>query len=291
MKKIFLLIMVAAILLSGCVDKSDKAVKTGDNITVDYTGSYENGKVFDTSIENVAKANDLSPRGIYEPLKFKVGQKPSAVIEGFDKGVMGMKKGQTKTFIIPPEEAYGPIDPSLIRATPIIFGIPATMTIPKELDITRDQFEKVYGTNHSIGDTIIYPNSNINLTIKNITSKVSVVRNLSKGFNVWNADAPWNETVIKVDDKNITLKPNITKNEIIELPGAPFSITVVDINETNITIKYNPIPETTVDLPGIFGQMVPTKISFNETSMIMDQNPEIAGKTLIFNVTLVSIDK
>ncbi|MCX9084693.1 MAG: FKBP-type peptidyl-prolyl cis-trans isomerase [Candidatus Methanoperedens sp.] len=290
MNKIFLLIMAAAILLSGCVDQTNKTVKSGDNISVDYIGSFEDGKVFDTSIESVAQANELPPRGVYEPLKFKVGQKPPAVIEGFDKGVIGMKKGETKILKILPEEAY-PIDPSMIQVSPIIFDIPATMTIPKELDIPRVQFEEFYGENHSIGDTVLYPDSNINITIKNISSQVSVVRNLIKGSNVWILNSPWNQTVTKVDDKNITLKPNVTKNELIQLYGAPFSITVVDINATNITIRYNPIPDTTVELPGMFGQMVPTKISFNETSMIMDQNPEVAGKTLIFNVTLVSIDK
>jgi peptidylprolyl isomerase len=287
MKKILLLIMAVAILLSGCVDKP---VKTGDNVSVDYTGSYENGKVFDTSIESVAKANELPPRDSYGPLKFRVGQKPSAVIVGFDKGVIGMKKGQTKTLRIPPEEAY-PINPGMIQVSPIIFDIPATMTIPKELDIPREQFEQIYGQNHSIGDTVIYPDSNINITIKNITSKVSVIRNLVKGSNVWFADAPWNETVTKVDDKNITLRPNVTKNKTIQLLGAPFTTTVVDINETNITLRHNPIPDTTITVPGMFGQMVNMRISFNETSMIMDQNPEVAGKTLLFNITLVSIDK
>lgn len=290
MNKIFLLIIVAAILMSGCVDKTITTVKTGDNISVDYTGSYEDGRVFDTSIESVAQANDLPPRDNYEPLKFKVGQEPLAVIEGFDKGVIGMKKGETRILKIPPEKAY-PINPAMIQVSPLIIDIPATMTIPKELDIPREQFEQFYGSNHSIGDTVIYPDSNINITIKNISSKVSVIRNLNKGFNVWFADAPWNQTVTKVDDKNITLSPNVRKNEIIQLKGAPFNVTVVDINATNMSIRYNPIPETTVDLPGMFGQMVPTKIIFNETSMIMDQNPEVAGKTLIFNVTLVSIEK
>jgi len=102
---------------------------------------------------------------------------------------------------------------------------------------------------------------------------------------------PWNETVLKIDDTNITIKPNVTKNSIIQFPNAPFDTTVEDINQTNITIRHNPIPNTTISVPGMFGQMVQMKISFNETSMIMDQNPEVAGKTLIFNVTLVSIDK
>jgi len=279
--------MVAAILLSGCVNKT---VKIGDNISVNYTGSFVNGKVFDTSIESVAKANNLSPRNIYEPLKFKVGQKPSAVIEGFDKGVIGMKIGETKTLRIPPEEAY-PINPAMIRVSPIIIVLPATQTMPKVFEIPQETFEQYFGMNHSVGDIVQIPDTNMNVTLINVTSKVSLSYNLKNGSNTWDASIPWNQTVVKMDEKNITLKPNVTKNDIFNIPNSPLSITIVDINATNITIKYNPIPETTVDIPGMFGQMVPTKISFNETSMIMDQNPDVAGKTLIFNVTLVSIDK
>jgi len=33
----------------------------------------------------------------------------------------------------------------------------------------------------------------------------------------------------------------------------------------------------------------PLKVHFNETSIIMDENNKLAGKTLIFNVTLRSI--
>jgi len=152
------------------------------------------------------------------------------------------------------------------------------------------RFIDAIGKNHSTGDIIQIPDSNMNATLINVTSKVSLSYNLKNGSNTWEASKPWNQTVVKIDDKNITLKPNVTKNEIFDIPNSPLSITIVDINATNITIKYNPIPET-VDLPGMFGQMVPTKISFNETSMIMDQNLEVAGKALIFNVTLVSIDK
>lgn len=294
MKKIFLLIMIAAILLSGCVDKTNKVVKIGDNISVDYTGSFVDGKVFDTSIESVANLNGLPPREIYEPLKFRVGQKPSAVIEGFDKGVIGMKKGQTKLLTIPPEEAY-PINPSMIQVAPIVQDIPATRTIPKVFEIPLEQFEQYFGKNHSKGDIVKIPDTNINLTINNtidnITSEVSLSYNLKNGSNIWAESQPWNETVIKIDDKNITTKINVTKNAIIQFPDMPFSTTVVNITETNITLRHNRIPDTTITVPGMFGQMEEMRISFNETSMIMDRNPDVAGKTLIFNITLVSIDK
>jgi hypothetical protein len=153
------------------------------------------------------------------------------------------------------------------------------------------QFEQYFGPNHSVGDIIQQPETNINFTVKNVTSKVSLAYNLKEGSSIWTSSSPWNMTVVKSESNNFTIKPNIRKNEIIQLPDAPFNTTVVDINETNITLRNNPIPDTTISLPGMFGQMETMKISFNETSMITDRNLEQAGKTLIFNITLVSIDK
>ncbi|KPK20943.1 MAG: peptidylprolyl isomerase [Nitrospira bacterium SG8_3] len=67
-------------------------VKDGDTVKVHYTGKLENGDVFDSSREK-------------EPFEFTVGNK--AVIPGFEKGLVGMGVGDTKTIEIPPEEAYG----------------------------------------------------------------------------------------------------------------------------------------------------------------------------------------
>ena len=324
MKKIFILIIGAAILLSGCVDKT---VKTGDNISVNYTGSFVNGKVFDTSIEKVAEENNLPPRfGGYQPLNFTVGKEQ--MIKGFDEGVIGMKVGETRVLTIPPEKAYGPSNPDMIRSIPIEFTVPATKEMPatteifKVIDIPVSDFEGIVGPGHKVGEIVTIPETNINVTIQNITSSVSLIYNLKVGDEVWSQGSPWNETVVKIDDKNITLRAkvsknqnvqlprspwnesvvkiddknitlraNLSKNQIIQFPEAPFNTTVLDITETNITLRHNPIPDKTISIPGMYGQMEEIRISFNETSMIMDSNREVAGKTLIFNVTLVSIDK
>ncbi|NJD53453.1 MAG: FKBP-type peptidyl-prolyl cis-trans isomerase [Candidatus Methanoperedens sp.] len=289
MKKLLILILAAGVLLSGCVDKTAQTVKKGDNISVNYVGSFENGTVFDTSIESVAKTNGLfTPGATYEPLNFTVGKK--SVIEGFDEGVVGMKVGETKKLTIPPEKAY-PVNPGQIYASPIIIDVPVNNTVKKGEVLPLDQFEQFFGENHTVGESLQIPNTNINITINNISSEVSFTYDFKLGSNVWDARAPWNQTVIKIDEKNITLRSNVKKNQVIQEPGYPFTTTVTDINDTNITLRRNPIPDTTVELPSMFGQMIPTKISFNETSVIFDQNPEVAGKTLIFNVTLVSIDK
>jgi FKBP-type peptidyl-prolyl cis-trans isomerase 2 len=122
-----ILILGSVIFGSGCTDTGtdkksaaveSRAVKAGDSIQVDYTGKYENGTVFDTSNEDVAKqAGVYDSSRAYAPLAFKVGS--GGMIKGFDEGVIGMKVGEEKTLRIPPEKAYGEYDKSKILAVPL----------------------------------------------------------------------------------------------------------------------------------------------------------------------------
>ncbi|MDP2628443.1 MAG: peptidylprolyl isomerase [Nanoarchaeota archaeon] len=82
------------------------AIKSGDKIKVDYEGSLDNGQVFDSS-----KHGDHS-----HPLEFEVGARQ--VISGFDKAVIGMKKGEEKEFSIPAKEAYGERNKDLEKEIP-----------------------------------------------------------------------------------------------------------------------------------------------------------------------------
>ncbi|MCE1273531.1 MAG: peptidylprolyl isomerase [Chlorobiaceae bacterium] len=73
--------------------------KSGDTVRVHYTGTFDDGTVFDTSMER-------------EPLQFTVGA--GMVIAGFDNAVTGMEPGQKKTVNIPAEQAYGPRSEELV---------------------------------------------------------------------------------------------------------------------------------------------------------------------------------
>lgn len=77
--------------------------KTGDTVSVHYTGRLADGEVFDSS------------EG-HEPLSFVVGAKQ--VIEGFENGVMGMSVGDKKTIEIKSDEAYGERIEGLAQAVP-----------------------------------------------------------------------------------------------------------------------------------------------------------------------------
>lgn len=90
-------------------------IKKGDRITVDYIGRLNDSEVFDTSVESIAKAAGVYSEGrnYEEGLTFNVGA--GEMIKGFDEGVVGMKVGQTKTVMIPADQAYGQRRDDLIR--------------------------------------------------------------------------------------------------------------------------------------------------------------------------------
>lgn len=282
MKKLLVLIVATAILFSGCVGQQ-KVVKIGDNVSVDYTGHTLDGKVFDTSIESVAKQNGLyNPQRPYQPLNFTVGK--GQIIKGFDTGIIGMKVGDKKTLMISPENGYGPVDPKKIQVVPIVQSIPLMTTTSKLLEVPVDQFKSSFGPNHTVGDNVNIPGTNINLSVKSLGTNVSLVYNLTVGYEVIQRGAPWNETVVSIDDKNITFKVDVKKNDVVNIQGAPWNTTIIDVNSTNVTLKHNAIPDKEINGP--FGSM---RIHFNETSLIIDQNNKLAGKNLIFDVTLKSI--
>ncbi|XP_067097957.1 peptidyl-prolyl cis-trans isomerase FKBP3 [Osmerus mordax] len=82
--------------------KGDKTnfPKKGDTVSCWYTGSLEDGTVFDTNIPATARKKKQS-----KPLSFKVGL--GRVIRGWDEGVLTMSKGETAKLEIEAEWAYG----------------------------------------------------------------------------------------------------------------------------------------------------------------------------------------
>ena len=93
-------------------------VKIGDKVRVSYIGMFEDGEIFDTSYEDVAKeAGIFYPERKYEPIEFIVGS--GEVIAGLDEAVVGMELGEEKEVKIPPEKAYGHVREDLIQRIPI----------------------------------------------------------------------------------------------------------------------------------------------------------------------------
>jgi FKBP-type peptidyl-prolyl cis-trans isomerase 2 len=91
----------------------------GDFIRINYVGKIkEGGRIFDTTIENVARKNNIYDEKLtFKPAPIVVGA--NHVIPGLDEALVGMEVGEKKSVVIPPEKGYGMRDPKLVKVVPV----------------------------------------------------------------------------------------------------------------------------------------------------------------------------
>lgn len=92
------------------VGSGSAQVEKGDMVTINYIGAFMDGKKFDSSYDRK------------QPLTLQIGE--GKVIQGMEKGLLGMKVGGIRKLLIPSSLAYGasgkdPIPPN----TPLFFQV------------------------------------------------------------------------------------------------------------------------------------------------------------------------
>jgi len=95
---------------------SGPSASPGQSVTVNYVGTLENGKKFDSSYDR------------NQPYTLKLGQ--GTVIKGWEEGIPGMKAGGKRRLIVPADLAYGP------QGRP---GIPPNSTLIFEIELLSIQ--------------------------------------------------------------------------------------------------------------------------------------------------------
>ncbi|KKG14970.1 peptidylprolyl isomerase [Methanosarcina sp. 2.H.T.1A.6] len=122
------------------------AIQKGDFIKLNYTGRFEDGRIFDTTDEELAKKEEIyNPRGLYGGDVVIVGA--GHTIDGLDEDLEGKEDGYSGTVSIPPEKAFGPSNPSLVE-TVSITKLPDRNVhpgMPVELDGRRGVVSRVIG--------------------------------------------------------------------------------------------------------------------------------------------------
>lgn len=92
-------------------------IQKRDFIRVSYTGKNDD-RVFDTTDEEVAKANDIyNEKGKYGGDVIIIGA--GHTVAGLDEDLVGKEVGYSGSVTIPPEKAFGIRNPELIETIPI----------------------------------------------------------------------------------------------------------------------------------------------------------------------------
>jgi len=99
-------------------------IENGNTVKVHYTGTFENGEVFDSSV----KRN--------EPISFTIGTKQ--VIPGFENALLGMAIGESKKVTLVPEEAYGNVINEMIQEVDKTL-VPPTVKVGEVLTSQTEQ--------------------------------------------------------------------------------------------------------------------------------------------------------
>ena len=99
----------------------------GDTVSVNYIGKTLDKKIFDTSIEQVARDNGVFSAGRkYQPLRYAVGY--GFTITGFEFAISMMHAGEKATVIFPSRLGYG---------TQASGGIPSNSPLIFELELVQ----------------------------------------------------------------------------------------------------------------------------------------------------------
>ncbi len=104
----------------GILTRKEKAMATakkGDRVKVHYTGTLDDGRIFDTSGEIGVV--------IYEPIELVIGQEDEFPTK-FHEAIIGLEPGERVKIRIPSEEAYGQ------HSEEKVFRVPRNGLAPKE---------------------------------------------------------------------------------------------------------------------------------------------------------------
>jgi FKBP-type peptidyl-prolyl cis-trans isomerase 2 len=256
-------------------------IREGDEVSVDYVGRFvgaagEPGPVFDTSIPEVARDDSIpksisfEERGTYDDLTFTVGS--GSMIQGFEEAVINKQVDESFTVAITPEKGYG------AALQELIFNVNTTQSMQMKETLSQDEFQTKYPmVDLNTADDFVHPFWGWD---------VHILSSDPEEVQIWHQPVyghdylafPWNTTIVDISTERnvITLHHNL--EDITRDTKVPFSMISSYDPEWS---KYAQAASTDPPQDGF--------VISKGGVITIDFNQEVAGKTLIFTITINNI--
>lgn len=243
--------------------------ENGDTLRVDYVGHFpETDRVFDTSQASVASDNATWPKAFsfswrtsWTALSVVLGERQ--VVKGFEDGLLGLTEGEAKTITVPPALGYGLGDPSKIFVKPLIEYVPAVEIMNQSAFTTR------YRTTPTSGQIVLDPFWGWTATVTVAGDIVTVTNNPTLGQTVRPYGA-WDARVLCIDDLANGCATQIRVQHLLN----PSAVDTIGAKDSTGKVTF-----------------VITSVDPEGGTYTMDYNGPTVGRTLVFQVTVVSLSR
>jgi FKBP-type peptidyl-prolyl cis-trans isomerase 2 len=298
--RVFLVLVAVAVVLSvgvvgyvvydnaqGHTTSSSDPIEMGDVVTLDYIGMFSDGRVFDTSILDIAANDALYPKSLsftirdntsYTPFDMTAGlyDAEGGTIKGFALGVLGLSVGDTHTIEVLPEDGYA-VNPDMVE----------TASLVEHLNGTEVMLESNFRTLFNIEP---------------------VIMDFVPHFK-WK----WDVLVVEVDQGVVTFKHAPEAGQVVYPFGDPsdtedpsgWACVIESYDpEANdgygeVVVRHQVAPEDVYAIKGELYNGQPFVLSgFDEVNGTFEihrsdpstgYNGEISGRTLYFQVTIIHV--
>ena len=186
-------------------------LKKRDFIEIEYTGKLEDGTIFDTTDEKVAKDAGLHrENATFGPAVICLGE--NHVLKGIEDTIIGKEPGKFEVNLTP-EQAFGKKNPKLLKLLPMKVFRKENITPFPGLEVNVDN---MYGVVRTVSGGRIIVDFNHPLAGRNLNYEVKVSKiikdTLEKAKSIFKNELNIVDSKIELKDKKLIIDENIPKD-------------------------------------------------------------------------------
>lgn len=286
---------VASLPLALSVARPGGGAGEGDQVEVEYVGRFPNGTVFDTNVQAVGDGPfpKLEGRRQYEPLSLLLSGQ-GGTIDGFWTNLTGLAVGQSRTFTLAPEDAFGGAtvreeDDRQVVVPRLSQPFPRSQTFPRSI------LSQQLNESSKVGDNLTIADRNGNSRLFQVTAldaiNATITWQVRVGepftiYGVW----PGQSRAFRVTPESVVFRttPDDANATFTFDAAWPNMSRVLRLNDTEIIVQHDP-PVGLEYVEARSGQQVAARVVAVTADKVVSELPNrhpLANETVVFDVTM-----